>query len=167
MRPHGSARDLENRRRKAVRLHAQGLNGPEIARRLNATRQSVNRWLRARRAGGDAALDAKPAPGRPSFLSGRQRRDLAGRLVRGALASGFSTDLWTCRRVGALIRERYGVVYHVDHLPKLLRRLGFTPQKPRRRPVERDDKAVRRWLRRDWPRIKKGRPASGAPGFRR
>lgn len=31
----------------------------------------------------------------------------------------------------------------------------FPPQKPERRAVERDEQAIRRWIERDWPRIKR------------
>jgi transposase len=40
--------------------------------------------------------------------------------------AGLEADLWTCPRVQALIERQYKVRYHVDHLPRLLRRLGFT-----------------------------------------
>ena len=45
--------------------------------------------------------------------------------------------------------------YRVDHIGRLLRSLGWSPQKPERRVRERDEKAVQRWVRYDWPRLKK------------
>ena len=67
----------------------------------------------------------------------------------------YHTDLWTCPRVADLIRARFGVSYHPDHIGRLLRSLGFSPQKPQRRAVERDEEEIRRWEAEDWPRIKK------------
>ena len=78
--------------------------------------------------------------------------------MRGPLAAGYFTDLWTCGRVGQVIAETFGVTYHVDHVGRLLHDLGFSPQKPRRRARERDEAAIERWRREDWPRIKKGEP---------
>jgi transposase len=57
--------------------------------------------------------------------------------------------------VAELIETRFGVQYHVGHVPRLLRALGWTPQKPARRSLERDEAAIRRWIKQDWPRVKK------------
>lgn len=163
MRPHGSPTQLEQRRLKAVELEGEGLNHQQIARRLNTTDRSVRRWLRARRTGGGSALAARPSPGRPSKLSRRRRQALVRLVLKGAMACGYPTDLWTCPRILDMIRHRFGVSYHVDHLPRLLKDLGFSCQKPQSRAIERDEQAIQRWISKDWPRIKKGLHAEG-PG---
>lgn len=155
MRTHGSGEQLERRRQEAVALLDQGWAPQEVADRLGVSRRSVDRWRQAVREDGPEALAAVPHPGRASFLSRRQQDDLVERLIAGALSQGFDTDLWTCPRVKALIERKYGVAYHVDHLPRLLRALGFTPQKPQRRALERDEEAIAQWVRKDCPRIKK------------
>ena len=127
MRPHGTQDALERRRRKAVALKEQGLRTCEIARRLRTTDRSVRRWLQEQAQGGQAALAAKPVPGRPPKLSARQRRGLVHCLLRGASHYGFGTDLWTCPRIARLIQERYGVPYHVDAIPRVMAGLGFSP----------------------------------------
>ena len=76
-------------------------------------------------------------------------------LLEGAREPGYPTDLWTCPRVADLIRKRFGVDYHVDHIGRLLRSLGFSTQKPQRRAVERNEEEIQRWVAEDWPRIKK------------
>jgi transposase len=159
MRPHGSAESLEFRRREAVRLHESGLATARIAHRLGTTRRSIDRWLRASKRRGIDALRAKQAPGRPPKLTGPQKRALAACLLKGALAAGYPTDLWTCPRIGQVIRDRFGMVFHVDYLPRLMRSLGFSCQRPERRALEQDERALRRWIERDWPRIKKKPPA--------
>lgn len=155
MRPHGTPAQLEARRLHALALLTQGLAPVEVARRLGVDRRSVRRWKAAARRGGPARLRAIPASGRPPKLDHRARRRLERRLLRGAQSAGFPTDLWTCPRVATLIRREFGVRYHVDHIGRLLRGLGWTPQKPERRARERDEGAIRRWLRTEWPRIKK------------
>jgi transposase len=162
MRTHGSARELEQRRRKAVALLDQGCSPQEVVKRLGVSTRSLSRWRKAVEDGGPEALAAVPHPGRTPFLTEDQREDLVERLVEGARSQGFDSDLWTCPRVKLLIERLYGVSYHVDYLPRLLRSLGFTPQKPARRAMERDDEAIENWVRKDWPRIKKRRR-----GFRR
>ena len=158
MRTHGSAEQLEQRRRRAICLVVEeGLSVTETACRVQADRRTVTRWMQAFRAGGAEALAAKPHPGRASFLTYAQKDDLLERMLSGARAQGFDTDLWTCPRVKELIEREYGVAYHVDHIPRLLRSLGFSPQKPQRRAVERDEEAIERWVREAWPRVKKRR----------
>ena len=129
MRPHGSAKRLEERRRQAVALRRQGVMPVEIAHRLHATRRSVRRWLHAYNCGGPAALASKPSPGRPSRLTPRQRQGLVKCLLKGASHYGFATDLWTSPRIAQLIARRYGVRYHVDAIPRLMTGLGFSPSK--------------------------------------
>jgi len=155
MRPQGSPAQLEARRLHALSLLQQGLAPVEVARRLGVDRRSVRRWKATARTGGRDAVRARPVPGRPPKLAADARRRLEQLLLRGAHAAGFATDLWTCPRVATVIRREFGVRYHVDHLGRLLRRLGWSPQKPERRARERDEAAIRRWLRVELPRIKK------------
>lgn len=155
MRPHGSPAQLEARRLHALSLLQQGLAPVEVARRVGVDRRSVRRWKATARTGGRDAVRARPVPGRPPKLDAGDRRRLEQVLLRGAHAAGFATDLWTCPRVATVIRREFGVRYHVDHLGRLLRRLGWSPQKPERRARERDEAAIRRWLRVELPRIKK------------
>ena len=156
MRPHGSPAALERRRKRAIGLFEQGRAPVEVAERLGVARRSVRRWMAAYRKRGEAGIRAQPASGRPPKLDVRARRRLEQVLFRGAKAAGFPTDLWTCRRVAQVIRRRFSVTYHVDHIGRLLRSLGWTPQRPQRRPIERDEARVQGWICEEWPRAKKG-----------
>jgi transposase len=155
MRPMGNARQLERRRRRAIALLQDGRPPVEVARLVGVDRRSVRRWNAAHRRQGVAGLAARPVPGRPSKLTGRRREQLEALLLRGAEASGFESDLWTCPRIARVIRQRFGIRYHVDHIGRLLRALGWTPQRPTRRAWERDEAGIQRWIKQDWPRVKK------------
>jgi transposase len=76
-------------------------------------------------------------------------------LAGGAQRFGFETQRWTLPRIRAVIRQRWGVTYHVDYLSTRLKNLGWTVQVPAIRAAERDEELIRAWLARDWPRIKK------------
>jgi len=141
-----------------MELLEKGFSTTEVADRVGADPSSVRRWRQNRRRKGDSGLDARPHPGRPSRLSGRQKTRLQKRLLKGAKANGFSTDLWTCPRITELIERHYGVSYHVEHIPRLLASLGWSCQKPQKRAIERDEDAIDRWVREDWTRLKKSRP---------
>lgn len=157
MRPYGSQETLEKRRCRAVDLLKQGLNLPAVAARVGSSVSSVFRWQQAFRSQGRGALKSQPVPGRPPKLGTRQKRRLTEVLVAGALASGYSTDLWTQKRVAKVIQERFGIDYHPNHMWRLLQTLGWSVQKPMKRARERDEKAIAHWKRYRWPHIKKGR----------
>jgi transposase len=159
MRPQGSPEELERRRQGAIRLLEEGYQPVDVARRLGVDRRSVRRWKAAYRRKGERGIEAKPAPGRPPKLPRQAKKRLERLLLRGAAAAGFATDLWTCPRVAQLIEEHFGVDYHVDHIGRLLHSLGWSPQKPQRRARERDEPAIQRWVKEQWPRIKKNAPA--------
>lgn len=155
MRPSGSPEELERRRHRALELLDQGLTPVEVARQIGVDRRSVRRWKAAFRRRGEQGIEARPATGRPTALDARAQRQLTRILLKGAQTAGFATDLWTCPRVAEVIEQRFGVHYHVHHVSRLLHGLGFSPQKPARRAVERDEAGIQQWVRSDWERVKK------------
>ena len=159
MRPSGSPEHLEQRRLRALHLLREGYAPVEVARQVGVDRRSVRRWKAAARHGGGKALRAKPAAGRPRRLNPPHLTRLRRLLVNGAQAAGLPTDLWTCPRVAWLIQRHFKVRYHPAHVSRLLHGLGFLPQKPTRRTVERDEVRIQAWIEQDWPRVKKTLPA--------
>jgi transposase len=117
------------------------------------------RWRDARERGGDKALQVRCSPGRPLKLDQAQRKRLVGLLLQGPLAHGYRTNLWTTARIAELVEREFNVQYHRDHIGRLMHRLGWSPQKPERRALERNEEDIERWKQQDWPRIKKRYPA--------
>jgi transposase len=165
MRPKGSPSELERRRRRAIALLDKGQAPVDVARMLGVDRRSVRRWKAAHRRRGAKGIEARPTPGRPPKLDRRQRSRLERVLLKGARSAGYESDLWTCPRIAEVIAEQFGISYHPDHIGRLLRSLGWSPQRPQRRAAERNEARIQGWVRDDWPRIKKKRPGSG-PGSR-
>lgn len=157
MRPLGSASALQRRRERAVALVRAGLRPVDVARKLGVTQRAVRYWQAAFRRSGLAGLAARPAPGRPSRLTEAGKAKLDEALLAGARAAGFPTDLWTCPRVAEVIRRRFGIRYHVDHVGRVLHAMGWSPQRPTRRAVERDEPRIEQWVKEQWPAIEKGR----------
>lgn len=165
MRPKGSADRLETRRHLALKLLDGGLTLNEVGRKLGCAASSVMRWRNARRRGGRRALQVRQAPGRPPKLVPTQRRRLLRLLLQGAMAHGFRTDLWTTPRIADLIARVFRVTYHRAHVGRLLHQLGWSPQKPERRALERDEAGITRWKQTRWPQVKKT-PRGWAPTSR-
>ena len=150
---------MERRRRGAIDLLKAGCSITDVARRLRCSHSSVILWRDAVRRHGAAALQAKPAAGRPPKLSQRQRARLPRLLLRGARAWGLETDLWTTRRIAMVIHGEFGVRLHRAHVGRLLTTLGWSGQKPERRALERDEAAIARWKRYRWTATKETRSA--------
>jgi len=160
MRPSGSPERLETRRRKAIALLRAGHTYQKVASLVKSSVSSVVRWYQAFRRGGRKALKSRPTPGRPSRLTDGQMATLERVLAAGAVKAGYSTELWTLRRIAEVIERRFGVPYRLPSVRWiLLQRLRWSWQKPERRAIQRDEKAIARWKRTVWPDIKK-RPAS-------
>ncbi len=111
---------------------------------------------------GHGGLASRPQKGPKPGLSLDDLTALERELLKGPRAQGFATELWTLARVAAVIERRFGIAYHPCHVWKVLRRMGWSAQKPERRAREQDEDAVRRWREEEWPRIKRGLDAGAA-----
>lgn len=145
---------LEKRRLEGAKLLGRGVSKSEVARRLGVARQTVAAWDLRLAEGGKNALK-RGELGRPRQLDAVQERELGKVLMAGALAAGYATELWTLPRIGKVIAERFGVEYSTGHLWHLLRRMGFSCQKPEKRATQRNEAEIARWKRHTWPALKK------------
>jgi|SRR5215207_7299239 len=146
----------EGRRLRAWELKKEGWSQQRIADALGVSKGAVSQWMKRAREGGVEALKRRPAPGASPRLSEEQRAQLPELLAQGAEAYGFRGDVWTCERVAEVIRKEFGVSYHPAHVSRLVRKLGLSLQKPRRRANQRDEEAIERWKEERWPSLKKG-----------
>src|SRR5690242_2189443 len=154
----------EGRRLRAWELHQAGWTQAAIATALGVTQGAVSQWLqRARDGGGPAALRDCPPPGSPSRLTEAQLAALPALLARGPAAYGWIGDVWTTARIAQLIYEQFGVRYHRAHISRLLRRLGWSLQKPLTQATQSDPAAVAAWYAERWPAVKKKVSGSGGP----
>jgi transposase len=154
---------MEKRRKKAGKLFTKDYSAPEVARRLGVARQVAYRWKSAWEQGGNSALVSKGPAGPKSKLTAEQTQQVTQALLAGPAVYGYKTALWTLPRVASLIEDLTGVGYHPGHVWRLLGASGFSCQRPERRAVERDEKAIRRWQRTDWPALKKRPDNKGEP----
>ncbi len=146
----------EGRRLRAWELKRQGWSQQAIADALGVTAGAVSQWMRRAGEGGVEGLRRRVAPGPPPKLTAEQRGQLPTLLARGAEAFGFRGEVWTAKRVAAVIRREFGVRYHPNHVGKLLRAAGWSVQKPVRRASQRDEAAIGAWYAERWPALKRG-----------
>ena len=153
------AKDLETwRRAKAILGYIGGIPVIALSEKLDVTRGSINRWLQWYDAAGVEGLRPKKSPGGMPKLSANQQDELVALIEGGPLACGFASGIWTGPRIGELIRQRFGVSYHNQHVPWVLHRLGFSVQRPRKRLARADREKQEVWLKKRFPAIKKKPP---------
>ncbi len=153
MRPFGTSQQLTKRRKRALRLLRQGKTPQYVAQKVGATERSVRRWQQQAKV--VQPKSAQRQPGRPARLSDEQVAQLKVTLLAGALSQGYDEDYWTLARIAQLISKLFAVRYKLSSVWRLLRRVGWSCQKPQRRSFGGDKEAIVRWRRSTWYRIKK------------
>jgi putative transposase len=136
-------------------MFVQDVPVSKIARRLRVSHNAVYKWRRAWRAEGEAGLASKGPSGTECRLSDTQLDELGAMLVEGPAAYGYTEDQrWTLAQVADLIADRFRVRYTLRGVSMLLHRIGFSPQMPKHRPVERDEEKVTTWRQEAWQEAK-------------
>ena len=148
---------------RACRRFAEGQRLQAVADALHVSHEAVRIWFHKWQQGGAEAACAQAPRGARPRLSPEQLGQLERALREGPVRWGHQTQLWTLARIADLIYRLSGVRYHPSHVFKLLGRMGWSCQRPTRQAKERDEAAIERWLRQDWPRIKKGHKPTAPP----
>ena len=143
------------RRAMAVTSYIQGHSSISISEQFDVARASVNRWLQWYDQLGLDGLRTQKREGRLPRLTVEQMNELAQFVEEGPQASGFETGIWTGPMVADFIFRRYGVKYHHQHIPRLLHKLGFSVQRPRKLLARADKEKQAIWLAERLPKIKK------------
>lgn len=147
--------EAAKKRVKAGRLLLAGKGCAEVALAVGVARQTVYTWKRLLDEGGIDALRAVPERGRPAQLDDAQLAAVRAAILQSPTEHGFGTELWTLKRVGTVIERLHGVRFGQTNVWRILGSLGFSPQKPEKRAIERNEDAVRSWKRSTWPSLKK------------
>ena len=147
--------EATKKRVRAGRLLQKGKTPAQSALDVGVARHTVYTWKALFDEGGIEALRAVPLRGRPARLDEAQREELRRAILQNPTEHGFGTELWTLKRVGVVINRLHGVKFSQAHIWRILGSLGFSPQKPDKRAIERNEDVVRSWKRNKWPALKK------------
>jgi transposase len=143
-------------RRQVVQAVRGGMSQTDAARTFRASLRAVSKWRRLDREGGLRALTLKRRGRRPG--EGRLNAKRAGRirsLIVGKMPDQLTLPfyLWTRAAVASLIAREYGIEVSLVTVGRYLRAWGLSPQKPVRRAYERNEAAIARWLKQEYPAI--------------
>jgi len=146
------------RRGRAVLGYIEGRSVAQLTVELDVSLSAVKKWIRWYDVEGVQGLWTRTAPGAAHRLSEEQLTLLKDVIRAGPQAAGFSSGVWNGPMVKHWIEENFGVQYHKQHVPRLLHRLGFSVQRPRKLLARADAEAQRQWVEVRLPAIKKKQP---------
>ncbi|MEK7082928.1 MAG: winged helix-turn-helix domain-containing protein [Patescibacteria group bacterium] len=150
-----SRKRLEQRRMRAGKLFRKGLTQAEIARILRVTPAAVNQWYVVWKKRGMSGLKSKGHPGVETALTKEKAEKLKRAILKGPRSFGYTTNLWTLERIKAVAKKEAGLSFGITRVWHMVIALGFSCQKPVKRAVERDEKAITAWRLTTFPRLKK------------
>jgi transposase len=154
---------LEAMRERAVRSVQEGERPTVVARSLRISNRTIFGWLAQYRQGGWSALKAKPLSGRPPKLDARKLKWIYDTVTqKNPMQLKFDFALWTREMVAQLIEGKFKIRLAANSVGRLLAQLGITCQKPLHRAIERNEGLVQKWLKTEYPKIKKMAAAQGA-----
>ena len=146
---------------QGVLMSLEGHRTSDIADQLKVHRSTVPLWIEHWNRYGEEGLWEGQRSGRPAGLNERQRHELRDILDRGPVAYGLETGIWTSPLVAQIIRDEFEQNYHPGHVRKLLRRLGYSVQRPTTNLVQADLQQKRKWVRSTYPNLKKTPKSKG------
>ncbi len=154
---------LEEMRISAVRRVEAGESPEAVVAGLGMNRRTIYRWLSAYHYGGEAGLQAKAIVGAPMKLSGKQMAKLA-KIIRekSPLQLKFEYALWTRAMIRQVILKQFDVRLSEVSVGRLMRRLGFSPQRPLYRAWQQDPALVEHWREKAFPKIARRAKREGA-----
>lgn len=150
-----SRQEKERRRLKAGKLFEKGLTRAAVSRKLKVTEVAACDWHKAWENQGAAGLKSKGHPGFKSSLTDEDRGKIREAILRGARANGFANDLWTLARIAQTIKKQTGRSFGHTWIWQIVLTLGFTCQKPQTKNKERNEKAIKEWRLKAFPKLKK------------
>lgn len=146
---------FEVRRRAVDAVLLNGEQAPDVAETFGLGVSTVYRWVKKYSQHEDPeVLRHKKGAGPPQKLGPIEECELIWFVLQPAGEYGFETDLWTAQRLRVVVQKNFKKRISEDTVLRILRKWGFTYQKPEKRYVQANDEAKRQWIRSTWPEIR-------------
>jgi len=148
-------RNRELLRRRGVDLLEKGWRQTKIAEALGVSQSSVSKWKIRYKQEGRSMLKDKPLLGAPRQLTKEQEQELVQILKQGAQTYGYDGDFWNYKRIKRVLSEAFSIDLSVRQGGRILKRLGFSRQKPHTKSYQQDQEKVKEWKEQTLPELKK------------
>ena len=162
------ARKLPRKAKEMLRISAvRRVNAGEspelVASGLGVNRRQIYRWIQMATYGGEDALKSRPIAGAKPKLSAKQMEIIA-RIVheKNPQQLKFDYALWTLAMIRVLIRQKFNISLSDVSVGRLMKRLGYTPQRPLYRAWQQDPVLAQEWQDIQYPKIAKRAKREGA-----
>ena len=141
----------------AVRAVEEKHYSPEvIADIFGISRSSIYDWLRWYRAGGEAALATRTAPGAPSVITPIMDWWLEQTVLNSTpIDHGYDTVLWTRAILAELLKKHFGIWVSESTVGLHLHHLDLSCQTPGYRALEQERAKVAAFLAAKFPKIQR------------
>ena len=145
-------------RRQAMRMIKRGMKKKEVALILGVHANSITNWVKKYKLQGTKGLIGLKRGVKSEdkkLLSVSQEQQIQAMIcdiMPDQLKLPYA--LWTRKAVKELIDQKFGVSLAINTTGDYLRSWGFTPQKPKKKAYEQNDKKVQQWLNDKYPAIK-------------
>ena len=149
------ASDYEVLRRRCVELKEAKWPQKAIAEALGLTERRVSQTLKKYRESGPVGLLTRKPTGAPTKLNGQQLAQLVQELNKGAIEHGYAGEVWTRARVKAVIEKLFGVSYDPTQIGRILKKLGWSLQKPTKKARQQNAQKIQEWKQSKLAELKK------------
>lgn len=135
--------DADRRALAILMIGHYGYTRQDAAVLCDASLRSVFGWQNSYQERGLDGLREQPIPGRPPRLNEKQLAEFAELVRAGPEAAGYQTGLWTSVMRSSLIKREFQVEYSPSQVRRILHKLGFSIQFPKKNWRERTTKSKR------------------------
>lgn len=146
-------------RKRAISLHKGGKTQKEISEIFGVRTNTVSHWVKTYKTYGINGLkDVKRGiKSEDKKLLNSEEEIAIQKMIIDKMPDQLklSFSLWTRKAVKELIEREFGIVIAIRTTGDYLHSWGFTPQKPKKKAYEQNPKAVEKWMKDEYPEIKK------------
>lgn len=103
----------------------------EVSKLFDVNVGTINYWIREVVSGGVAALKSEQIPGRPSRLECSQEQQIDTALSQSPMNYGYKDVLWDGNLLSNYIKKTFDISLATRQCQRLMRKLGYTMQRPR------------------------------------
>jgi transposase len=150
-----SRQGKEKRRLKAGKLFEKGITQAKVAQKLKVSHTAALLWHQMWEKDGIKGLKSKGKSGPEPQLTEKDCKKVRAAIIKGASKYGYDSDLWTLDRIAAVIKKLTKIKFKRTHTWEILISIGLSCQKPRLRPKEQNQKEIKQWKSKTFPKLKK------------